>query len=69
MPRSARDSLIIPVAVVLTIMWAVSGFAALYTGRSEVFLAASAPFVTMCGWLFVRDIFRRADEPTTGGQL
>lgn len=56
----ARDRLTIPVAVALTLMWLAAGFTALYTSRTEVFIVTTAPFGTLCGYLFARDIFRRA---------
>lgn len=60
--RSPRERLIVPVAAVLTLMWAAAGMAALCTGKSQVFLIATGPFGAMCGYLFARDIFRRAEN-------
>lgn len=60
--RSPRDALILPVAVVLTVGWVSSLAVALYSGKPEVFLITTGPFGAMCGWLFVRDTFRRADN-------
>lgn len=63
--RSQRETLIYPVAAVLTVGWLASLGQALFSGKPEVFLIATGPFGAMCGWLFARDIFRRADN---GGQ-
>ncbi len=60
--RSPRERLILPVAAVLTMMWAASGCAAIYSGKADVFLIATGPFGAMCGYLFARDIFRRAEN-------
>lgn len=59
---SPREKLIVPVAVVLTLVWVASGFAAVYSGKPEVFLVATGPFGALCGYLFGRDIFRRAEN-------
>lgn len=55
----ARDRLTVPVAVALTLMWVAAGLTALITAKTEVFIVATAPFGTLCGYLFARDIFRR----------
>ncbi len=60
-----RETLIVPVAVVLTGMWAATGVGALVTGSPEVFLIATGPFGAMCGYLFAKDIFRRAEREDT----
>ncbi len=57
-----RDALIVPVAVVLTGMWAATGVAAIITGKPTILLVVTGPFGVMCGYLFAKDIFRRADN-------
>lgn len=54
MPRTARDTLILPVATVITSLWGVSGFLALHTNQTEVFLIVSGPFGGLCGFLFYK---------------
>lgn len=54
MRRSARDTLMMPVATVVTSLWAVAGFAALYTGKTDVFLIATGPFGGVIGFVFYK---------------
>ena len=54
MPRTPRDTLILPVATVVTSLWAVAGFAALYTNKTDVFLIATGPFGVVCGFVFYK---------------
>lgn len=60
--RSSRDRLTIPVAAVVATGWFAALGDAFYTGKPEVFYATCVPFGTLCGWLFARDIFRRAEN-------
>ena len=55
----ARDRIILPLSLALTIMWLLSGLVALRTGNVQVFVICSAPFGVMTGYVFGVRILRR----------
>lgn len=57
--NGVRERLIVPVAAALTVMWMSAGFDALFTGRTEVFFIATAPFGALVGYLFGQEIVGR----------
>lgn len=62
MRTNARDALTLPIALVVSLGWLAALGRYIVTGEAEAFLYATGPFGLMCGWLFVRDTFRRAED-------
>lgn len=60
--QDTRERLRGPVAILVSLVWAISALIALYNGDVRVFIAACAPFSFVLGWLFGIKLVSRAEN-------
>jgi len=62
LPGEPRDRLVIPVAAVVTLLWAIAGVVALVTAQVQVFLIVTGPFGVVIGYVFGVRLIHRAEN-------